>query len=937
MKQSPNDKKQYQPLTLANGLRVLLVHNQKNSKSAAALAVNVGHFSDPENRQGLAHFLEHMLFLGTEKYPDGSEYQKFISQNSGTNNAWTATEHTCFFFDIHHSNFQEALDRFSQFFIAPLLSQKFIESERQNIDAEFKLKLKDDIRRLYDVHKETINPKHPFAKFSVGSKDTLGDDHDKTIRAELCQLFTDFYYAQYMTLVLEGPQSLEELSTYAQEYFSDIRSTDKALATIVEPLYLPEHQQQLIQIKPVKNDRQLLLSFAMPSIDKYYRQKPESLIAYLLGYEGKGSILSLLKQKQWAVGLTAGSGINGSNFKDFNISIPLTELGEQHINEVINIVFSYLTLIASKPISSHYYEEKQAIAALSFAYQEKMTPLDTVSQLVINMQHYPEEDYIFGDYVMEGFNRADFENLLAMLNPTNLRVLHISHSNRYDQVSQWYKVPYHVEAISKDVLAKWQNPKHYSQLSLPVKNPYIVKNPKVLEPQDHNNDVSNSEKNSTTAQLPKLIKQQDGLNVWFKQDTTFKIPKGYVYVGMDAPITIKNVTNIAMTRLFVDIYSDAITEDNYDAELAGIHYHIYSHQGGLSLQLSGLSEKQGYLLEKLLVSLNNVSFDENIFSLLKAQLLNHWQNAEQSKSISQLFSVLSSTLQPTNPSAVALYQALKNVSYQEFIHFAESVSQQVSLDILIHGNWHQETALAMSKTVADALQGKYQHNNRVQVPLIDTTGRGELTVPLVLPEHDHAAVLYYPLADKSPLTIAKTIVTSHLLSPAFFQIMRTEKQYGYLVGVGYVPIHSYPGIAFYIQSPHTCADELKVAMDDFINNYQAILSDMTEQDWQQLQQGLAGQLQERDTSLRIRSQRFWAAITNGDTKFTHKKQVIDALLSLTLDDVLAFIEQSLLKKSTTDRINLLSFPTEEAGDAFKKSARSITEISEITNFFTRKL
>ena len=73
LKQSPNDLKEYQPITLVNGLRVLLIHNEESSQSAAALAVNVGHFQDPYDRQGLAHFLEHMLFLGTKKFPDGSE------------------------------------------------------------------------------------------------------------------------------------------------------------------------------------------------------------------------------------------------------------------------------------------------------------------------------------------------------------------------------------------------------------------------------------------------------------------------------------------------------------------------------------------------------------------------------------------------------------------------------------------------------------------------------------------------------------------------------------------------------------------------------------------------------------------------------------------------------------------------------------------------
>jgi len=181
LKRSPNDSKQYQAITLNNGLRVLLIHNDESTKSAAALAVNVGHFNDPCDRQGLAHFLEHMLFLGTKNFPDGSEYQKFINQHGGNHNAWTGTEHTCFFFDIAATHFSPALERFSEFFIAPLLSDDFVVKERENIDAEFTLKLKDDIRRLYDVHKDTINPKHPFSQFSVGNLDTLADRDSQNI------------------------------------------------------------------------------------------------------------------------------------------------------------------------------------------------------------------------------------------------------------------------------------------------------------------------------------------------------------------------------------------------------------------------------------------------------------------------------------------------------------------------------------------------------------------------------------------------------------------------------------------------------------------------------------------------------------------------------------------------------------------------------------
>lgn len=63
------------------------MHDAETDKAAAAMAVRVGSLSDPEDMQGLAHFLEHMLFLGTAKYPDENEYSKFLNTHGGSSNA----------------------------------------------------------------------------------------------------------------------------------------------------------------------------------------------------------------------------------------------------------------------------------------------------------------------------------------------------------------------------------------------------------------------------------------------------------------------------------------------------------------------------------------------------------------------------------------------------------------------------------------------------------------------------------------------------------------------------------------------------------------------------------------------------------------------------------------------------------------------------------
>ena len=110
-----NDNYEYHYKELSNGLKILLISDPKADKSAASLSVNVGSLVTPKEFQGLPHFCEHMLFMGTEKYPDESSYRNFIIENGGSANGYTSRDVTNYFFAVSNDAFDEALDRFSQY------------------------------------------------------------------------------------------------------------------------------------------------------------------------------------------------------------------------------------------------------------------------------------------------------------------------------------------------------------------------------------------------------------------------------------------------------------------------------------------------------------------------------------------------------------------------------------------------------------------------------------------------------------------------------------------------------------------------------------------------------------------------------------------------------------------------------------------------------
>ena len=158
IKKSDLDQRQYRWLRLTNQMQVLLISDPECDHAAAAMDVNVGAASDPEEIPGLAHDCEHMLFLGTEKYPKENEYQNYLEEHGGGSNAFTAHENTNYYFVVQKDHLRGAIDRFAQFFLAPLFSDSATYRELNAVDSENNKNLQADNWRLQQISKWAADP-----------------------------------------------------------------------------------------------------------------------------------------------------------------------------------------------------------------------------------------------------------------------------------------------------------------------------------------------------------------------------------------------------------------------------------------------------------------------------------------------------------------------------------------------------------------------------------------------------------------------------------------------------------------------------------------------------------------------------------------------------------------------------------------------------------
>jgi len=252
---SAADTRDYRVVELPNRLQVLLCSDSVTEKSSAALDVHVGHFSDPEQVAGLAHFCEHMLFLGTEKFPDEAEYNQYLNQHGGMSNAYTSMENTNYYFDVQQEHFRGALDRFAQFFIKPLFTQDATERELNAIESENSKNLQNDMWRSFQLEKSLSSPAHPFHKFGTGNTETLVNmpkANGVDIREQLLEFHSAYYSANLMRLCVLGREPLDELEAMVRELFSAIPNTDAAQPSFSGTPYGPEQLGHTVRVVPIK-------------------------------------------------------------------------------------------------------------------------------------------------------------------------------------------------------------------------------------------------------------------------------------------------------------------------------------------------------------------------------------------------------------------------------------------------------------------------------------------------------------------------------------------------------------------------------------------------------------------------------------------------------------------------------------------------------------
>jgi insulysin len=874
---SPNDSKDYHYVELDNGLRTLLISDPKADHAAASLDVNVGSLQDPDNRAGLAHFLEHMLFLGTKTYPTAGEYQSFISQHGGSHNAFTAPEHTNYFFQVNADQFEGALDRFSRFFHEPLFTEEYVQREKNAVNSEYQSKLKDDYRRMHYVKKAVMNPAHPASRFSTGNLDTLSDNENGKVRDDLLAFYERFYSANLMTLTIYGPQDLDTLKQWASSKFGAIENRNATIDAYPSELFLEKPLSLYVQ--PVKDIYNLSYTFELSEPIKNYKQKSNQYLGHLIGHEGEGTLLAWLKQKGWAEGLSAGLSNKLQNNSSFHVSISLSKDGTEHIDEITEQLFAYVNLIKTDGVQSWVFDELKQLGKLHFTFEEGRRPSELVQSISMSMHDYEIEDILQGPYLWSEFNPEKIQLFASKLNPNNMVRTLTMPDLKTNKVEKWFNGPYSKMTFTETQLNTWLNPKAAKELHLPAPNPFIPSDVKVLAD------------NKQT--LPVKLKVTNNLNVWHMQDVSFSGPQSSIYISLQSNLPSQSPTNQVLIEAWVNLLNDHLNTFSYPAALAGQSYSLYSHMRGIGIRLYGYRDKQDILLEKILTEIKVFEPTEAQWLQTQQELQRAYQNVLKQKPYERTISQLNQLLITPSYNEEQLLTALNNANLESLLSLKFDYFKHVNTILLGHGNLSERDLLANGNTLNTVLLNNSQ--------VVEVNQKTLKQIPQGLEKHqvdaqhnDSAFTLYFQAQSKDLKERATLGLLGQIIKAPYYTYMRTERKHGYIVFATPYPILEQGGLGFIVQSPTTATATLLAESEAFIENFVVTLEAMSNEDFILHRQGLVTNLTKKPLNLQEKTNRLWKDLDRENFAFNTMDIIAEHVAELSKQEIVDYLKQYII-------------------------------------------
>jgi protease-3 len=867
---SPIDSREYKSIVLDNQLEVMLVSDPSIEKSAAALSVAVGSFQEPKEFGGLAHYLEHMLFLGTKSFPTVGDYSEFVSRNGGSQNAYTQLDHTNYMVAVKNDAYDEALSRFSGFFYEAILEESYADKERNAVHSEWTMKSPNDWVILEQLNGSTLNPEHPISQFNWGNLDSLVDKENNKLQAALEDMYNTYYSANLMKGAMVSNLPIAEMKKLAQENFGKIPNKNTPRPQISASVAKSEHLKKVVHYIPQTDMKQLRINFVIENNAQQFVVKPNGYVNYLLANEMPGTLASALRDAGLSDAVYSNYDADEyGNAGSFTLYIDLTESGVQNRNKVMGAVLKYLALLREEGVNPRYFKEIKQSLSNSFRFKEKTNDYNYAMKIAADLQHVPAEYVLSSTYEYQRFNPQVIQAVLDQLTLDNARIFYIDKQQTGEQDMEYFAGQYSVNDINSELEQTWQLMSEQFDLSLPRENSLMPESFDLVA--------------AKYTDKPKQLVADKGHTVHLGHSALFKQPKGRVTLDLNSGLTKSSAKNHVLADLLNRGLGQKLTELQSEASAAGMGLNA-SLSNGLSLTATGFTDKQGMLLASALKYILDFDSSDSELANLKASFKSDIESSKRQILLNQLFPKFSRVSNLDAFSDETLLTEVDGILSTDLNLFKDQLLKQANLRVFAFGNYSDKQVIALSNMVLNQLPEDREVADVYQTPLLKveagTTYNWQENVEMT----DIGLIDAY-LAPRNDADLAAARLLSQIIRPALFKQIRTEEQLAYAVGFFGQTFRQQMLVAYYIQSPAKGLAEVDDRIALFRKGFTEQLAAITEDEFATTKNSVLITLTQPAKNLSEEMGEFTGDWREQLWNFDSKERLITAIETITLNDV----------------------------------------------------
>ena len=920
-------------IRLANGLEAYLVSDPEATQSAAALAVEVGAWDDPEAHPGMAHFLEHMLFLGTTKYPKESEYSDYITQHAGRRNAYTTSDHTNYAFSVNHEAFPEALDRFSWFFKEPLFNPSGVEREMRAVHSEHAKNIEQDERRIYAVFREQANPYHPISRFQTGNLDTLSAISQDSLK----EFYYNHYSANLMHLVVISSLGLEELETLVIESFKEVPTSNRQALVVDKPILSNQQIGKVTAIQPLKDMRSVSMVWELPSQFAHMLEaRPDDLVSFVLGHEGEESLLAQLKREKLAEGLSSGGYPYGNNNFLFEIEVSLTRKGVKEVNQVIERTFQGIKRLQQGGIPDYLFKEMQAKAKVDYQYQSRSEPYYLAMSQARQLIREPLETFPEVTQIPQWHDPSGVNEVLGFLTPENCFVTTVA-KEEFSEVSpdrkeKWMGVEYSTQQIPNMVIEKWAAADEHESIDIPAPNILMPENLPLLH---------TGETDESYPPKPTLISQTNKSLIYYKQDNRYLVPEVFwTFKIMTPEVDPFSAESLILTDLYVKAITEALNPFSYNAALAGIDYSISGAKDGITLTINGYSEKAHLLFQEILKTLKTVTPTQEQFNIYKDSIRRGYENFAKESPLTQGFETMRTILYREYITNAQKAKTIAKVSYRRFLNYRDKLYDKTFVEGMLYGNLNVKQASAVWRELDETLDSRpYPMKDHIQPEVVYLPeSEGPYFLCRKVKQQGNALLLMLQSGGYSFKQRAAHQILSQAINEPFYTELRTKQQTGYIVfnsdDVIERQLYSFFGIQSHTHDVRDLLARFELMIESFLNDMGR--KTLPEERFETIRQSLITKLEKPEENLASLGTVLNALAFEQDADFELINRRIAGLKALSYEEFFHFA-RAVHGRENRQRVAVMVQGKIESPDYLRyQQVRSTEKIKKSSSYVTRK-